>query len=49
MDPFKKRVTKKDKKLKKEIYTQKYIRLKQMILYKLNKKDGPVQPTSNTL
>jgi hypothetical protein len=49
MDPFKKRVTKNDKKQKKGLYTQKYIRLKQMILYKLNKKDGSIQPTSNTL
>ena len=40
-DPFKTRVTKNDKKVKKGLYTQKYIRLKQETLSnkKRNKKD----------
>jgi hypothetical protein len=50
MDPFKKRVTKNDKKAKKWLYTQKYIRLKQETLSTNNKKeDGSVQPTKRTL
>ena len=50
MDPFKKRVTKNDKKVKKGLYTQKYIRLKQETLSTNNKKeDGSVQPTKHTL
>ena len=36
-DPFKIRVTKNDKKLKKGLYTQKYIRLKQEIFNNSNK------------
>ena len=50
MDPYKKRVTKNDKKAKKGLYTQKYIRLKQETLSTNNKKeDGSVQPTKYTL
>ena len=50
MDPFKKRVTKNDKKAKKGLYTQKYIRLKQETLNTNNKKeDGAVQSTKCTL
>ena len=51
MDPFKKRVTKNDKKVKKGLYTQKYIRLKQETLSSSNnkKEDGSVQPTKHTL
>lgn len=50
MDPFKKRITKNDKKAKKGLYTQKYIRLKQETLNTNNKKeDGSVQPTKRTL
>ena len=49
MDPFKKRVTKNDKKAKKGLYTQKYIRLKQETLSSNNKEDGSVQPTKHTL
>ena len=52
MDPFKKRVTKNDKKAKKGLYTQKHIRLKQETLSnsKTNQKDhGSVQPTKRTL
>tara|TARA_B100000405_G_scaffold96078_3_gene66916 strand:+ start:7710 stop:7892 length:183 start_codon:yes stop_codon:yes gene_type:complete len=37
-DPFKIRVTKNDKKIKKGIYTQKYIRIRQEILGNVNKK-----------
>ena len=39
MDPFKKRVTKNDKKAKKGLYTQKYIRLKHKTLNINNKKE----------
>ena len=50
MDPFKKRVTKNDKKAKKGLYTQKYIILKQKTLNTINKKeDCSVQPTEHTL
>ena len=49
MDPFKKRVTKNNKKAKKGLYTQKYIRLKQETLSTNNKEDGSVQPTKHTL
>ncbi|QOR60295.1 hypothetical protein [Bathycoccus sp. RCC716 virus 1] len=49
MDPFKKRVTKNDKKAKKGLYTQKYIRLKQETLNTNKKEDGSVQPTKRTL
>ena len=49
MDPFKKRVTKNDKKAKKGLYTQKYIRLKQETLNTNKKEDGSVQPTKCTL
>ena len=51
MDPFKKRVTKNDKKVKKGLYTQKYIRLKQETLSSSDnkKEDGSVQPTKHTL
>ena len=50
MEPFKNRVTKNDKKVKKGLYTQKYIRLKQETLSTNNKKeDGSVQPTKHTL
>ena len=51
-DPFKTRVTKNDKKSKKGLYTQKYIRLKQETLNKskTNQKDhGSVQPTKYPL
>jgi hypothetical protein len=49
MDPFKKRVTKNDKKAKKGLYTQKYIRLKQETLNTNKKEDGSVQSTKCTL
>ena len=50
MDPFKKRVTKNDKKSKKWLYTQKYIRLKQETLSNnIKKEDGSVQSTKCTL
>ena len=50
MDPFKKRVTKNDKKQKKGLYTQKYIRLKQKARTSNKKKeDGPVQSSEHTL
>tara|TARA_X000000368_G_scaffold34783_1_gene25466 strand:- start:756 stop:932 length:177 start_codon:yes stop_codon:yes gene_type:complete len=50
MDPFKKRVTKNDKKAKKGLYTQKYIRLKHKTLNINNKKeDGSLQSTEHTL
>jgi hypothetical protein len=50
MDPFKKRVTKNDKKAKNGVYTQKYIRLKQETLSTNKKKEnGPIQPTNRTL
>jgi hypothetical protein len=48
-DLFKKRVTKSDKKAKKEQYTQKHIRLKQEIISNSKKENGSVQPTSNAL
>ena len=37
-DPFKIRVTKNDKKIKKGLYPQKYIRIRQEILCNVNKK-----------
>jgi hypothetical protein len=50
MDPFKKRVTKNDKKQKKGLYTQKYIRLKQEILNSNKKKEnGSIQSSKYTL
>jgi len=50
MDPFKKRVTKNDKKEKKGLYTQKYSRLKQEIINSNKKKEnGPVQSSEHTL
>ncbi len=49
MDPFKKRVTKNDKKAKKGLYTQKYIRLKQETLNTNKKEDGAVQSAKCTL
>ena len=48
MDPFKKRVTKNDKKAKKGLYTQKYIRLKQETLSTNNKKEDGSVPVSYT-
>ena len=52
MDPFRKRVTKNDKKQKKRLYTQKYIRLKQEIINsnkKKEKENGSVQSSEHSL
>lgn len=50
MDPFRKRVTKNDKKQKKRLYTQKYIRLKQEIINSNKKKEnGSVQSSEHSL
>jgi hypothetical protein len=47
----KKRVTKNDKKNKKQVYSQKHIRniLKQQEVYSNRNKNGPVHPPSDTL